>query len=108
MTTTDIIDTTAQERESEPKAIAKPEPSATEFDPGALPSTRDELAALIEKCLRTDDPATEGIPPVFHSALAKGIHDGLMFYREFAVGAGSEDYVKAIDTLAPLFEAFAK
>lgn len=110
MTDDNTIDTTATVRETKP--VPKPEPSAgvdlgtlDRFDTKLLPNTRAELADVVRRCLKTEDPRSEGIPPAFHAAVAQGIHEALLEYRELAEANEAKDYVAAIDTIAPLFEA---
>ncbi len=110
MSDDNTIDTTASVRETKP--LHQPKPSAgvdlgtlERFDPRLLPNTRAELADVVKRCLKTEDPRAEGIPPAFHAAVAQGIHEALLEYRELAEANEAEDYVNAINTIAPLFEA---
>lgn len=107
------IETTATERSGEPSAKVRPSAgvdlgTAERFDAKLLPTTRDGIANLVKRCMQTDTPREAGIPPGFHAGLAEGIHGALTEFRELAVASESEEYIAAIDTIAPLFEAFIK
>lgn len=108
---TNPIDTTATERTGEPSATVRPSAgldlgTAERFDPKLIPGTREGIADLVKRCMQTDNPREAGIPPAFHGGLAIGIHAALTEFRDIAVESESDDYIRAIDTIAPLFEAF--